>query len=105
MKATKPSYFLFENVTMGGKLEDDRNRITSDLAQLGGVMYKLNSDVWCAQNRERLYWMNVPYDGALSAHSFPTTMQEIVGDGYEGVMHTQKRNLGFKPKESLSDFA
>jgi hypothetical protein len=49
--------------------------------------------------------MNVPYDGAVSAHSFPTTMQEIVGDGYEGVMHTQKRNLGFKPKESLSDFA
>jgi hypothetical protein len=42
LEATNPSYFLFENVRMD-RHEADRNRITNDLAQFGGVVYQLNS--------------------------------------------------------------
>lgn len=53
-KETKPKYFFLENVLMSSKWE---KIITK---QLGVLPIKINSSLVSAQNRERLYWTNIP---------------------------------------------
>lgn len=53
-KETKPTYFLLENVSMKKEWQD----IISNL--LGVFPVELNSNLVSAQNRERLYWTNIP---------------------------------------------
>lgn len=54
---TKPKYFLFENVLLKGKMKKYERLITKEL---GVEPIYINSATLCAQNRERLYWTNVP---------------------------------------------
>lgn len=54
LKETKPTYFLLENVKMKKEWQD----IIS--AELGTQPIKINSNLVSAQNRERLYWTNIP---------------------------------------------
>lgn len=54
LKETNPKYFLLENVCMDAESE---NIITEDL---GVKPYYINSAVFCAQQRPRLYWTNLP---------------------------------------------
>lgn len=51
----KPRYFLFENV--GNMRECDKSIIT---AALGVEPIKINTSLFLPQNRERLYWTNLP---------------------------------------------
>jgi DNA (cytosine-5)-methyltransferase 3A len=51
---TKPKYFLLENVKMG---EDHQNIISKEL---GCEPIKINSVDFSPQNRNRLYWTNIP---------------------------------------------
>lgn len=55
LKQVKPTYFLFENVK-SMKLED--KEIFSNL--LGVAPIHINSSLLSAQNRNRLYWTNIP---------------------------------------------
>ena len=50
----KPKYFLLENVKMKKECED----VITDF--LGVKPIKINSSLVSAQNRERLYWTNIP---------------------------------------------
>lgn len=54
LEECKPTFFLFENVKMKKEYEDV---ITS---YLGVSPIKINSALVSAQNRERLYWTNIP---------------------------------------------
>lgn len=54
LKQIKPKYFLLENVTMKKEWE---NMISKEL---GVRPIRLNSSLVSAQNRERLYWTNIP---------------------------------------------
>jgi len=54
LKETKPKYFLFENVSMKKEWEIIISK------QLGVRPIRLNSNLVSAQNRERLYWTNIP---------------------------------------------
>lgn len=54
LKETKPKYFLLENVKMKYEFQD----IISE--QLGVKPILINSSLVSAQNRERLYWTNIP---------------------------------------------
>lgn len=54
LKECKPKYFLLENVKMKKEYQDV---ITS---YLGVESILINSSVVSAQNRERLYWTNIP---------------------------------------------
>ena len=54
MDETKPEYFLLENVKMSKKNAD----IISDALGLEPVL--INSNKFVPQNRERLYWTNIP---------------------------------------------
>jgi DNA-cytosine methyltransferase len=51
----KPTYFLLENVKMK---QEWRDIITKEL---GVEPIKINSNLVSAQNRERLYWTNIPF--------------------------------------------
>lgn len=55
LKETKPKYFLLENVRMAQKSKD----IISNY--LGVEPIEINSALVSAQNRNRLYWTNIPF--------------------------------------------
>ena len=56
MKLVKPKYFLLENVNMKKEWQD----IISDY--MGVKPIKINSALFSAQSRNRLYWTNIPFD-------------------------------------------
>jgi site-specific DNA-cytosine methylase len=58
LKEIKPKYFLLENV--GSMKIKDREVITNIL---GVKPIKFNSKLVSAQNRNRLYWTNIPFKG------------------------------------------
>lgn len=55
LKETRPKFFFLENVKMKKEHED----VIS--SYLGVNPIKLNSGLVSAQNRERIYWTNIPY--------------------------------------------
>ena len=57
LKECKPKYFLLENVKMKHEFQDIINE------QLGIKPILINSSLVSAQNRERLYWTNIPIQG------------------------------------------
>ena len=56
LKECKPKYFLLENVNMQ---QDWQDIITE---YLGVKPILINSSVFTAQFRDRLYWTNIPFD-------------------------------------------
>ena len=54
LRALKPRYFLLENVPMKQIYQDVINE------QLGVKPVRINSNIVSAQNRDRLYWTNIP---------------------------------------------
>lgn len=50
----KPKYFLLENVVMS----DHHQRVVSKIAGVEPVT--LDSSWWCAQQRKRMFWTNIP---------------------------------------------
>lgn len=57
VKECKPKYFLLENVRMKQESQDVITEI------LGVKPIAINSNLVSAQNRHRLYWTNIPFDG------------------------------------------
>ena len=57
LKALKPKYFLLENV----KMKKESEQVITDY--LGVEPIEINSNLVSAQNRKRLYWTNIPFDG------------------------------------------
>ncbi len=54
MEECRPKYFLLENV----KMKKECEKVITDI--LGVAPIKINSSLVSAQNRERLYWTNIP---------------------------------------------
>ena len=69
----KPKYFLLENVKMKQEFQD----IISE--QLGVKPIMINSSLVSAQNRERLYWTNIPVIGQPSDKGI--LLKDIIEDG------------------------
>ena len=57
---TQPKYFLLENV----KMRKESEYVISDM--LGVKPIEINSNLFSAQNRKRLYWTNIPFDRAIT---------------------------------------
>lgn len=68
LKELKPRYFILENVIMTKKWE---NQITE---LLGVKPVEINSDIFSAQSRRRLYWTNIPIN------PLPTNKGLVFGD-------------------------
>ena len=56
LKALKPKYFLLENV----KMKKESMDVITDA--LGVEPVAINSRLFSAQNRPRIYWTNIPFD-------------------------------------------
>jgi len=69
----KPKYFLLENVKMKQEFQD----IISE--QLGVKPILINSSLVSAQNRERLYWTNIPVIGQPIDKGI--LLKDIIEDG------------------------
>jgi DNA (cytosine-5)-methyltransferase 3A len=72
LKETKPKYFLLENVRMAQKSKD----IISNY--LGVEPIEINSALVSAQNRNRLYWTNIPFTIPEDKGIF---LQDIIENG------------------------
>jgi site-specific DNA-cytosine methylase len=57
LRELKPKYFLLENVVLKGKMKKYEKIITDSL---GVEPIRINSSLVSAQNRDRLYWTNIP---------------------------------------------
>ena len=57
LEETKPTYFLLENV--GGMTKENQDLITY---ALGVEPIRINSNLVSCQDRDRLYWTNIPVD-------------------------------------------
>jgi len=74
LRDVNPRYFLLENVVMKKKLE---NHI-SDLLGVAPVM--IDSTMFSAQKRQRLYWTNIPFDKEIQDKGI-TVSKIFVGGG------------------------
>ena len=72
LRETKPKYFLLENVKMAKKWEN----IISET--LGVCPIVINSALVSAQNRERLYWTNIPV--TLDIKDKELTLKDVIKD-------------------------
>jgi site-specific DNA-cytosine methylase len=72
-ESLKPKYFLMENVPMKQESQD----IISRYLDVKPVM--INSSLFSAENRKRLYWTNIPFD--IPTDDKGTILQDILEDG------------------------
>ena len=96
MQQINPTHILLENVRMKAT---HLEFINAELSPWKLNCFKLNSNKWCAQNRERLYWTNFTVDAFqyFGVDEFPQTLQELIGDGYNGIWnrpHGFQRHVG-----------
>ena len=74
LKALKPKYFLLENVRMKKESQD----IITEY--LGVEPIEINSNLVSAQNRRRLYWTNIPFEGLPEDEGI--VLADILEDGF-----------------------
>ena len=70
--ALKPKYFLMENVPMKQESQDIITKY------LGVEPVTINSSLFSAQNRKRLYWTNIPFD--VPTEDKGIVLQDILED-------------------------
>lgn len=89
LREIKPTYFLLENVKMKKEWEDVITK------EMGVKPIRLNSNLFSAQNRDRLYWTNIPVDNTKIV---PNTqvLRDIVRIKDNNCYHlTEKHKQGF----------
>jgi len=74
LKELKPKYFLLENVRMKQEYQD----VISDA--LGVKPIAINSRLMSAQNRQRLYWTNIP--NVTQPDDKGIVLQDVLEDGF-----------------------
>jgi DNA-cytosine methyltransferase len=74
LKAVKPKYFLLENV----KMKKESMDVITNLLEVEPI--KINSALVSAQNRERLYWTNIP--GVEQPGDKGILLKDIIEDGF-----------------------
>ena len=80
----KPKYFLMENVPMKQESQD----IISEYLGVKPVM--INSSLFSAQNRKRLYWTNIPFDTMPTADKCIVLQDILEEDGIANEAMTNK---------------
>ena len=86
LKVVKPKYFLLENLCMKKEFEDVITHI------LGVKPIKINSNLFTAQNRKRLYWTNIQFDTNIKDKGL--LLKDVLKDTF-----SEKELLSEKVKE------
>lgn len=97
LKEVKPKYFLLENVVLKGKMKKYEKIISE---ALGVEPMRINSALVSAQNRDRLYWTNIP--GITIPKDKGILCTDVIPDGYgAGRRGVTRKNR--KPGQSKYD--
>jgi len=91
LKECKPTYFLLENVKMKKEWQD----IISE--ELGVQPIKINSNLVSAQNRERLYWTNIPVVGQPEDKQI--YIEDILDTNFDSKYWLKERNAELLSKK------
>ena len=91
LKECKPTYFLLENVKMKKEWQD----IISE--ELGVQPIKINSNLVSAQNRERLYWTNIPVVGQPEDKQI--YIEDILDNTFDSKYWLKERNTELLSKK------
>lgn len=91
LKQCKPTYFLLENVKMKKEWQD----IISE--ELGVQPIKINSNLVSAQNRERLYWTNIPVVGLPDDKKI--YIEDILDTNFDSKYWLKERNTELLSKK------
>jgi DNA (cytosine-5)-methyltransferase 3A len=91
LKECKPTYFLLENVKMKKEWQD----IISE--ELGVQPIKINSNLVSAQNRERLYWTNIPVVGLPDDKKI--YIEDILDTNFDSKYWLKERNVELLSKK------
>lgn len=83
LKECKPKYFLLENVKMKKEWQDVISK------ELGCEPIKINSNFVSAQNRERLYWTNIP---VLELQDKDIFIEDILDSEFDNKYWLKERN-------------
>lgn len=67
----KPQYFFFENVS---SMNEESKHIISDLLHCDPIL--VNSNLFSAQDRPRLYWTNIPFE--MPKEKCPLVLKDIL---------------------------
>ncbi len=90
LKECNPKYFLLENVKMKKEWQD----IISN--ELGCEPIKINSNLVSAQNRERLYWTNIPISELQDKGIF---IEDILDENFDEKYWLKEKNTGLLIKK------
>ena len=99
LKELKPKYFLLENV----KMKKESEQVITDY--LGVEPVEINSNLVSAQNRKRLYWTNIPFDGLPEDKGImlKDILEEETAEFYRAGEHLQeKRRASDKNPDMLN---
>ncbi len=91
LKECKPTYFLLENVKMKKEWQD----IISN--ELGVQPIKINSNLVSAQNRDRLYWTNIPVVGLPDDKQI--YIEDILDTNFDSKYWLKERNAELLSKK------
>lgn len=83
LKETNPTYFLLENVKMKKEWQDIISK------EMGCEPIKINSNLVSAQNRERLYWTNIPI---LQLEDKGIYIEDILDNDFDEKYWLKQRN-------------
>jgi Site-specific DNA methylase len=100
LKETKPKYFLLENTLMN----KDQQKIITDI--LGVEPIKINSKLVSGQNRNRLYWTNIPNVSVPENRNI--LLSDIIKDsvggyGRRGFWNEEKQNYTTRLESTRKD--
>jgi site-specific DNA-cytosine methylase len=91
LKECKPTYFLLENVKMKKEWQDIISK------ELGVQPIKINSNLVSAQNRERLYWTNIPVVGLPDDKQI--YIEDILDNQFDSKYWLKERNAELLSKK------
>jgi site-specific DNA-cytosine methylase len=91
LKECKPTYFLLENVKMKKEWQDIISK------ELGVQPIKINSNLVSAQNRERLYWTNIPVVGQPEDKQI--YIEDILDNTFDSKYWLKERNAELLSKK------
>ena len=95
LKQVNPTYFLLENV----KMKKEWQNIISK--ELGCEPILINSNLVSAQNRERLYWTNMPFTTLNDKNIF---IEDILDESFDSKYWLKERNTELLLKKvSIND--
>ena len=91
LKETNPKYFMLENVKMKKEWQDVITEI------LGVKPILINSNIFSAQNRQRLYWTNIPMDPLPDDKEI--YIEDILESNFDSKYWLPEKNAGLLSKK------